>query len=237
MSEHDDYLWDRSGAVDLEVARIERELGPLRWRATSIAIDAPDTPLRPEPSRSAAPREPSRWRPALIAGVAMAAAVLGLVYLARHSDSITPESNPSNPMIQPAAPPQRSPDLRDPFERRDGVRDSTAPARPSKPNASGQELLDPFGSTNEQTPTLQTQSELRNPFSGNPARKPDEPATQPNSLAGDLKDPFARARERSKPTSPTSLVDPFHGESKAPNKPNDSSGPSPDLKDPFSRRD
>ena len=65
---NDDYLWDRSGPPDLEVARLERRLAPLRYRHRS-----------PRPSRV-------RWA---VAGALIAAAA-GLVLM------VTPEARNSS---------------------------------------------------------------------------------------------------------------------------------------------
>jgi ferric-dicitrate binding protein FerR (iron transport regulator) len=64
MSKSDDYLWDRSGEVDPEVARLEELLSPLHH-------DAPLDEIRLRRKRSL---------PVLIAMVAAAAAVLALVW-------------------------------------------------------------------------------------------------------------------------------------------------------------
>jgi len=48
----DDYLWNRSGAPDPDVVRLERVLGDLRHRARPLAL--------PPPKRQ--PRSPEAWR-------------------------------------------------------------------------------------------------------------------------------------------------------------------------------
>ncbi len=45
----EDYLWDRSGAVDPEVAELEEVLGALRFQRSMPAVDPPTT--RPAPSK------------------------------------------------------------------------------------------------------------------------------------------------------------------------------------------
>ncbi|AKC86224.1 hypothetical protein [Pseudoxanthomonas suwonensis] len=68
----DDYLWDRSGPVDAEVARFERLLAPLAWdgrpRMESGAGQQASIPRRRR----------SRWRVALASAAAVAAIALGL---------------------------------------------------------------------------------------------------------------------------------------------------------------
>jgi hypothetical protein len=206
----DDYLWDRSGPIDAEIAGIERELGSLAWRPPAIGAQ------EPVPFRSIRRSEdPSHWRgwPALIAGLATAATVLAAVYLARNeSDVESPAIQPSVESIDPAGLPQGSPDLKDPFST----------THDSPPRMSG-DLVDPFGTTpepprpprHEQTRTAPPQNDLKDPFgpsSRNPARPEDEPALRPEDASLDLKDPFSGDSskwEQPSKASGSDLVDPF----------------------------
>ena len=71
-----DYLWDRSGPADLEVARLERVLGKLRQ-------PQPPAPLR-LPVSVAIQTTPPRWfLPALAAAAAMVIAIAGLTWRIR----------------------------------------------------------------------------------------------------------------------------------------------------------
>jgi hypothetical protein len=47
--EHNDYLWDRTGAVDAEVAELEEVLQPLRFDHGMPAVDPPKLERRPNP--------------------------------------------------------------------------------------------------------------------------------------------------------------------------------------------
>ncbi len=66
--EHDEYLWDRSGPPDPEVAALESELARARWSGR--------LPAAPLPAR--APR--AAWRPALAASLAAAALFGGALW-------------------------------------------------------------------------------------------------------------------------------------------------------------
>ena len=68
-TDRDDYLWDRSGPADADVAELERRLAPQAWRPRPRK--RPDTP--------AASRRPRRrWRPAFAAAAVFALIALGL---------------------------------------------------------------------------------------------------------------------------------------------------------------
>ena len=68
MSDDDRYLWDKSGAPDAEVERLERLLSPLAYQARPLPL-----PLRPRRSR---------WRlPLSAAAVAAAALVVSILVL------------------------------------------------------------------------------------------------------------------------------------------------------------
>lgn len=62
MPDNDDYLWDRRGVVDHDIARLERRLSVLRWRGPP----SPAVPARPR-------REPRRVRWAVAAAFALLA--------------------------------------------------------------------------------------------------------------------------------------------------------------------
>lgn len=69
----DDYLWDRSGAVDAEVAALERLLAPQGWRATEPA------PRRRTGTTHAPPvRRHARWRIAFATAAVLALLAIGL---------------------------------------------------------------------------------------------------------------------------------------------------------------
>ncbi|MFT3763176.1 MAG: hypothetical protein QM761_11365 [Pseudoxanthomonas sp.] len=76
MPEHDDYLWDRSGPVDAEVAELERLLMPQGWHARSYAASRRRASAdRVAPARA---RRGRRWRIALAGVAAVAALAIGL---------------------------------------------------------------------------------------------------------------------------------------------------------------
>jgi hypothetical protein len=214
-AEHDDdYLWNRKGPIDLEIAKIERELSTLGWRAQPLLL-----PVAIRPSV-----DPSRGRvwPAWIAGLAMAATVLSTIYVARQKpEAPTPVSVPKSRVesIEPAGQPQRSSDLRDPFS-----------STPIPSAAKAGDLRDPFGSPREQTRTPPTHSDLKDPFSGNPARPVDKPAQEPADASSDLKDPFRASQGPSPQSEPAAIVDPFRGNASPPSKHSGS-----DLADPFAK--
>lgn len=223
MNDDDEYLWSRSGPIDVEVAGLERELGTLGWQPRPLPVEpAQRVMVRPIVNL---PR--AREWPALIAGLAMAATVLSAVYLARrepdngHRPSESSPSMDSLPAIHPAGQPQHSPDLRDPFSRkRDDVR----------PPPAG-DLRDPFGTQRPPTPTPRTQADLKDPFSNNPARPPHNPFPTPgNNTSPDLKDPFTRPAANSAQSPAGPLMDPFLRPSNEP-----SQAGSGDLVDPFTR--
>jgi ferric-dicitrate binding protein FerR (iron transport regulator) len=98
----DDYLWDKSGEADPEIARLEKALARLRhegeWREPPgrepTILAAPEPPV---PARMAAPRRVFR-RPAWIAGgaLAMAAAIaLAITVLRSGPDPTGPQANAS----------------------------------------------------------------------------------------------------------------------------------------------
>ena len=64
----DDYLWNRSGEPDPEVARLERALGQFRYRARPLDL----------PSVTARPRSPAAWR-GYVVPLALAATVALMV--------------------------------------------------------------------------------------------------------------------------------------------------------------
>lgn len=69
---HDDYLWDRSGPVDNEVAGLERRLAPLAWQPRQRAVATP-TPV----VRIGGGRWLRRARRALVAVAALVLVALG----------------------------------------------------------------------------------------------------------------------------------------------------------------
>ncbi|MFV8755303.1 hypothetical protein ACNOYE_32535 [Nannocystaceae bacterium ST9] len=217
----DEYLWTASGPVELELARIERELATLRWRPTPLRLPVAtheQLVVLVEPQRLARPSPRSRGWPAITAGLAMAAVLAIAFHFARRPNDVerpAGESTPA-PTIQPAGPPTPS-HLVDPF------------APTPRPHTKAGELLDPFAATNEQTPTPPTHSDLKDPFSGSDARSFDKPAPQPSTSSPDLKDPFGNSREESTQSRHGELVDPF---GRAPDEPRGRSG---DLVDPFAR--
>lgn len=229
-TEHDEYLWNRGEPIDLEIAKLERELDSLRWRPRSLALPlaivahekVPTMPMHRSPDHSR-----SRGWPALIAGLAMAATVLGAVYLARPTNEVFPanEPTPGVESIDPAGQPQGSPDLRDPF---------SSAGDPPAPKAG--ELQDPFDrSPREQTRTPQPHWDLKDPFSKSPGRPSDEPAPEPEDRSSDLKDPFGRSSEGQSPQSDADgILDPFSKPTPMPSEQSKHSGS--DLADPFTNQ-
>lgn len=69
---HDDYLWDRSGPVDAEVAALERLLASQRWQAQARKRSTPHA-RKPEHARRA-----RRWRIALAAAAVFAMVAVGV---------------------------------------------------------------------------------------------------------------------------------------------------------------
>ena len=70
----DDYLWDRSGPVDLEIARLERLLAPYALRQTRRAA----------PAATARPRRRRGWPIALASAAAVAMLAIGIAGWYRH---------------------------------------------------------------------------------------------------------------------------------------------------------
>ena len=73
----DDYLWDRSGTVDAEIAALERLLAPQRWRGdTRRQARAPLAGARATTTRR---RRTRRWQVAMAAVATLALLAIGLV--------------------------------------------------------------------------------------------------------------------------------------------------------------
>ena len=72
MRDNDDYLWDRSGPVDPEIARLERLLGG------HAHADAPRRRHAARMAKPVAPPRRRRWRIALAAAASLAVCALGL---------------------------------------------------------------------------------------------------------------------------------------------------------------
>jgi hypothetical protein len=95
----DDYLWDRSGKPDRDVADLERALAPLRYVARDDAVPAKVVPL--------APRR-RRWVPVLLAAAAIAAGVF--VVLRRPPVEKPIEARRVAPLVPTVSVPQPQPD-------------------------------------------------------------------------------------------------------------------------------
>lgn len=252
MNAEFDYLWTGEAPVDVEVAQLERELESLRWTHRPLELpareaQAPSTKTRPplelaprEQTREARvielPRRDRGWWPALAAGLAVAAAVFGVI-LALRAVALQP---PAPDEAAPAGSP--SPDLKDPFAPDDGD-----PAQSGddfeRPGRDAPSLVDPFGDEAKQPPAPRRLSpDLKDPFADSPASQPPKPKRRSRSKSGerrlspDLKDPFApdddddgsqdQADARDE-REPGKLYDPFSGEARETPK------HAPDLRDPF----
>jgi hypothetical protein len=236
-----DPLFDMFGPADAELARLERELGRLRWQARELPREAlvtspsrmpiEDAELSPRSSSTGAShgkawRVPERALPWLV-GLAAAAAVLVVAFATRPTPP-EPERVPA-PRIQPAGSP--APDLRDPFA---GPREPDAPT-------STPALRDPFTPRQiAKTPTAPTHSDLVNPFESDRSESwpaPSTTTTRPVEEPHDLVDPFSRNHNAA---ARPDLRDPFAERSEsgasATSPAADMPGSrSPDLVDPFSR--
>jgi hypothetical protein len=76
----DDYLWDKSGPPDPEIARLERVLGTLKYAEKPASGAAPEArpPAEPVPIARARRFEPRRWIP-LAAAAALAAGFAAVI--------------------------------------------------------------------------------------------------------------------------------------------------------------
>ncbi len=247
MNEHehqraDAYLWDGQGPIDLEVVRLERELQPIRWKPQPLRMptieEAPSRWIgaveeQPVPRVGAgSDRDTARWWPALVAGLTVAASVLGVFFAVQHGplEREDPATAPV-PAIDPAGPPRSSPELVDPFtgEQRDEF------VAPDQSTGLHPDLKDPFANTPNRLPP--SSSDLEDPFDSNPSSPaaPSVPSERDHPQGSpDLMDPF---QPQSSDRSPD-LADPFNGRSGSKQrnyeKPRErSNDPSPDLKDPF----
>ncbi len=234
-----DPLFDMDGPADAELARLERELGRLRWHARELPREAlvalpsrvrvDDAELSPRASIGGASRRtswrvPERALPWLV-GLAAAAAVLVVAFATRPTPP-EPGRVPA-PRIQPAGSPP-APDLRDPFA---GSREADAPTQTPA-------LRDPFTPRQiAKTPTAPTHSDLVNPFESDRSASWPAPSTRPVEEPQGLVDPFSRNHNAA---ARSDLRDPFAERSEtgasATSPAADMPGSrSPDLVDPFSR--
>jgi len=74
---HDDYLWDRSGPVDADVAELERLLAPQRWRERARAPERVRGGGTAARSRAARRRHSRRWRTAFAVAAVLALLAIG----------------------------------------------------------------------------------------------------------------------------------------------------------------
>ena len=127
----DDYLWDKSGAVDLEIEKLERTL-------STLSLDVRDRSLDPGPAPMPAPRSPVplAW---LAAAAALAVGVGTGYFMGERQDTpiaLAPDARPA----PPSAPGMGA---REPCPPCPSVAVPPAPApSPKKPKKS--EILDPF---------------------------------------------------------------------------------------------
>lgn len=237
MSEPDP-LFDMHGPVNTELARLERELGRLRWRprelpdealAASGVLASIDAASKPRESSSRESSSRPRWpHPRVLpwlAGLVSAAAVLALTFAMRPTPpDAEPERVPA-PAIQPAGSP---PDIADPFEV---PREADAPELELVP-------LDPFTMRqNAKTPTAPTHSDLIDPFEADRDASWNAPSAAPQRPTPHLIDPFTR--NPAADTQPD-LRDPFAERSSSSTGPTSPAADvpgsrSPDLVDPFAR--
>ena len=243
MSEvaEDDYLWTNAGPVDPQLARLERELGQLRWTPRELVLEGEGESVDERAQALAKvvelrerSSEGSRWRPALIAGVLAAAAVLVLLL----RPPVEPAPRPDAPVV---APPRVSPDLKDPFAPREQGFTSPIHEREQDTGAASPRLRDPFAPDEDEQrspkPNHGRSPDLKDPFArgdtsgakqtkrrGSGSKPRDDEDTKVSPF---LKDPFSSGAQE----------DPQQAPSSVPSDPDpDPSGASPDLKDPFASR-
>jgi hypothetical protein len=139
MSRADEYLWDKSGAPDPEIAALERVLG--------VLAEPPEAPARAAPAPKAEARPSTGGRQvAYVAVAATLAAVLAtLAYVSRRPSPTRAEAEPA-PLapVQPEPPPTSAAGRALPDEST-GARDGGAITRRSPPSTppSGS-VKDPF---------------------------------------------------------------------------------------------
>jgi len=157
-----DYLWDGTGAVDPEVARLEELLSELRYERDWQPV------VRP------------RRRGPIIAALAAAACVAVLVTWSatRQSTSVTSEPAPTsaaaagtpevvNPFANERAPRRaRSNDVVNPFKSAPSANKST----PRSPGSA--EVVDPFKGSPRATHSASKPAELLDPFKGKTSAPP-----------------------------------------------------------------
>jgi hypothetical protein len=222
--ENDLYLWEPEAPPTSEIVALERQLRPLAWTPTELAV-APAPVMARAPAAKPTRRPDWRTMTPALAGLAAAAAVLTtIVWLRTQPQPITPTTQPTvfdrnfDPSIEPASPP--NPDLRDPFA--DDTRTPPSFPAPNVQPTSDGDLVDPFRDP-KKSPTKgparpAISPDLKDPFASTPAES-------------DVKNPWASDERDQRPAvpskKPSKLTDPFGDEPIVPES-------SPDLRDPFS---
>jgi hypothetical protein len=237
-AEVDPYLWTGEGEADSLLARVEGELGSLRWQPRGLPSAGAELVLPSRESSSSGRRRredrgevlagPPRWWPALVTGLAAAAAVFALLaWLRPLPSSQVPDVNPAgSPQLEDPfgsgggaiedraresrGPRELRPDLKDPFASdhadTDEVPDKREDPQPGRRRVSP-DLKDPFAGAADGEERRVPRQELLDPYGDAPAERRGS-AKRDEGAAPTFKDPFSVDEREANPRSPD-LKDPF----------------------------